>query len=84
MKKILLLIAALCIGVANVYAQDMEQFESKLIWKDRAKYFNIAFVNGYFLERYKTISFQSFFRSGGKRGLTPFPPIFTFIDTVCI
>ena len=45
MKKILLLIAALCIGVANVSAQDMEQFESKLIWKDRAKYFNLAFVN---------------------------------------
>lgn len=45
MKKHLLFIIALCAGILSVSAQDMEQFDQKLIWKDRAKYFNIAYVN---------------------------------------
>lgn len=45
MKKHLLFIIALCAGVFSVSAQDMEQFDQKLIWKDRAKYFNIAYVS---------------------------------------
>ena len=45
MKKFLLLIVTLFVGLTNVSAQDMEQLESDIIWKDRANYFNLAFVS---------------------------------------
>lgn len=43
MKRFLLLVVALCFGAMNLSAQDMEQIQNK-IWKDRAKYFNLAYV----------------------------------------
>lgn len=49
MKRILLLAISTVMGVGSLFAQNedllsLEKMENRMIWKDRAKYFNIGFV----------------------------------------